>query len=435
MCKGINGKTCTNMDIVSDGLCQKCLDIKNSKKELKKGEKTGVKTGKDCPIHTILEVQEITFSGNHTVKKDTLGDFDSTEWIKGRKSPQILSQLQSPVCYTRNKKVKIKAKFEVTTKPSKAETVKIKGKGVFDGKTLEWESDVNVTPSSKEVTTSEMESNKTLPDKVACYDTANIVWQMNPAKTGWSGAGNSQHLFYVTLGDPTGTPAYWTLLDVSCRAANGQTSEQKVVSKVFEPLKASIGDGKGIKRKWDDTKLTYWKPGNTKATNTQQLLAQSDGSGQCGSWAEFLIDMYKVHGINTGHKVIVEVNKTLAPSGYFFLVKNWIFNEPPISTPDSFTHKRGIECVEATGIPGQGNDNPNSVFANHFIVKSLTTKKLYDPSYGAGPFSNKKEWEKAAIDGLSDKNTPRMAGYHKDKRKDTEPVLLTYRDQVTHKNL
>lgn len=346
-----------------------------------------------CPLHSKIEVQEITFSDNHIVEKDTLGNFGSPEWIKGRNAND-----QSPACYTRNKRVKIKAKFKVTTKPSQSEIVKIKGSCIFDSKTLEWESDVNVAPSSNEITTSEMTSNTTLPDHVACYDLANITWQTNPANIGWSGAGTSSHLLYVTLGDPNGTPAYWTLLDVSCRAAHGQTSEPKVVSKVFEPLKTSVGDGNGLKRKRDGKELTYYKdaihtPG-ASVFSTYDLLHRSDGTGRCGAWARFLVDMYKTHGI-TGGQVIGVVPDSSEPE--VFLVNNCTFHEPH-SLPAPFTHVGHSECKKDPGIKGQGKDNPQFLFGDHALVKYSTD--TYDPSYGVGPKPDLRSWEIGAIAGL-----------------------------------
>jgi len=394
----------------------------------KKPKEPSKKKEQKCQRHAALTIHEITFRDNHVVEKDTDGNFDKPEWVNGRNPND-----QAPACYTRKKKVQLTAVFNVTTKPSSRETVKIKGSATFDGVTLEWTGKVTVNPSDDQVGNVRMKSNNKLPNQVAYHDTVAITWQMNPANTGWSGAGNSDHLFYITLGDPSGTPAYWTLLDVSCRAANGQTTEAGVVDPVSRVFNNHLGDGSGIIRKRDNTRLTYWNPDTTTAMDTRALLARPDGSGQCGSWAEFLIDMYKVQGINTGHKVIVFLNTSIVPLSSAFLVKNWTFNEPPVSTANSFTHIWGTQCVEANGIPGQGNDNPPGAFENHFIVKSLTTNRLYDPSYGAGPFLDKQEWENAAIDGLAASTTKR-AGYHKAKRAPADPVLLLYRDQATGLN-
>lgn len=343
-----------------------------------------------CPLHSKLEVQEITFSGNHIVEKDTLGNFGSPEWIKGRNAND-----QSPACYTRNKKVKIKAKFKVTTKPSQAETVKIKGSGIFDSKTLKWESDVNVTPSSNEITTSEMTSNTTLPDHVACYDSANITWQMNPANIGWSGAGTSSHLLYVTLGDPYGVSPHWTLLDISCRVAHGKKDAEKVVERIIESFKKSIGKGNGLKRKRDDNELKYWARGYE--TGNKNLL-QGLPEGRCGNWSQFLLDMYRVHHITDGESIImVRSQLDFHSRDTGFLVKEWDFSTPgTLSVP--FTHKVLVECRMKHGIKAQGMDNSQPYFFDHVITKYKD--QFFDPSYGVGPFKNLMDYEKKAFAGL-----------------------------------
>jgi hypothetical protein len=295
------------------------------------------------------------------------------------------------VCYTRKTKVALAVKFQVTRKPTQAETVEIKGTASFDGAPLEWTGSVTVGPGDNEVTASGMTSNADLPDKVACYDTTSITWTHNPANTGWSGAGTSDHLFYLVLGNPTGTPAYWTLLDISCRAAHGETTEAGVIAKAYDPFK-----GRSLTRKRDGRGLTYWNPNTTTCTNTQQLLASADGSGQCGSWAEFLIDMYKCHGITSADKVVI-IHTLATRSTTGFLVKNWTFSGAG-SRPAPFTHKMGTECVEQPGIPGQRNPNPPPAFYNHFIVISGGT--FYDPSYGSNPVTTQSVWENGAIDGL-----------------------------------
>jgi hypothetical protein len=336
-------------------------------------------------VHAILSLKEVTFSGNHKIDQDTHGEFQPPEWLAGRAK-------QWPVCYTRTKKVKLKAKFEVMAPPTATETVKIKGVAKLGTATLEWTTSVSVAPSAKEVTTPELTSSAALPNHVACYDLAQIQWEAEPAGDHVYLAGASENVMYVTLGDPSGTPAYWTLLDISCRAAHGATSAAKLIQEAFEPF-----TGRALTRKYDGRGLTYWVPGNTRATNTALLLARGDGGGQCGSWAHFLIDMYQCHG-ESAMKVMVVVtlqhhlNETAG-----FLVKNWSFKGKG-SYPPPMSHEMGTECVSLPGVAGQRNPDPPPAFYNHFIVVALA--KIYDPSYGSAPVSKTLDWENASIDGL-----------------------------------
>ncbi len=360
-------------------------------------------------IHATLAIKEIRFAGNHVVEKDTLGNFSSPEWVEGRAT-------QHPVCYTRNTSVRLTAKFNVVRHPGRTETVAVRGRFTYHTTTLEWTANVSVNTSATEVSTPAMTSSAPIPNFVACYDSTDIRWEYNPASTGWAGAGNSRNVIYATLGAPSGTPAYWTLLDISCRAAAGRIDAASVVAGVFVPFVS-----RSMRRKRDNHLLTYWNPDTTTVTNTRELLQSADGSGQCGSWAHFLLDMYRVHGIAAGDKILIVRGLGSAPG---FLVKNWRFNHPPPSSATSFTHARGTECVELPGIPGQSNANPPPAFENHFIVRYAGT--YYDPSYGAGPYANPLAWENAAIDGLTQGG---RAGY--DKALNTTTRLLRFYDLTT----
>jgi hypothetical protein len=258
---------------------------------------------------------------------------------------------------------------------------------------LEWSGTITCNPGDTEVDTAELTSSGPLPNEVGCFDTANIEFYAASPGEAMSSAGTSRNTLYVTLDDPSGTPAYWTLLDISCRAAAGSTTQEAVVTRSFVPFTS-----RALTRKRDGSGLTYWNPDTTTATNTQLLLSSGDASGQCGSWSEFLIDMYKVHGITASEKVlVVRTIPDWQGSRAGFLVKNWNFVGAG-SQPAPFTHVMWTECVKQPGIPGQRNANPPPAFFNHFIVRSFG--KFYDPSYGGGPIAGHTEWEVGAIDGL-----------------------------------
>ena len=57
------------------------------------------------------------------------------------------------------------------------------------------------------------------------------------------------------------------------------------------------------------------------------------------------------------------------------------------------------EVKDKPGIPGQNNANPKSTFANHIVVE--IGGKIYDPSYGTGPFNNLLAWEDASVAGFT----------------------------------
>jgi hypothetical protein len=359
--------------------------------------------------HSVLSIRKVVFSANHPVDRDARGPFPAPEFLSRRLA-------QWPVCYTRNKNIKLTATFTVMAPPTATETVKVKGVARLGTATLEWTDSVSVSPGSTEVTTGELNSSAALPNQVACYDPAVIEWEFEPPGVPAGQAGNSDNLMYVTLGDPNGTPPYWTLLDYSCRAAAGSTNAYQLVTRAFSPFSS-----RDMTRRYDDTGLTYWNPISSKkgpnARSTRQLLLNGNGtlpnggSGECGSWADFLIDMYKVHG-ETGVKIIViknvpEYNASVGG----FLVKNWGWRATG-SLPAPYTHTWGVECVSRPpyGIPGQRQPNPPPAFRNHFIVEAMG--QWWDPSYGGGPFASQLEWERVAIEGLY-AEPPLRCGYPK----------------------
>jgi hypothetical protein len=53
--------------------------------------------------------------------------------------------------------------------------------------------------------------------------------------------------------------------------------------------------------------------------------------------------------------------------------------------------------VDESGVKGQGNPDPLAVFGDHALVD--IGGKIYDPSYGTGPFDSLVKWEDASVDG------------------------------------
>jgi hypothetical protein len=363
-----------------------------------------------CPQirHAAIRIKQLEFAGNHVVECDTYGDFPRPEWLDTR------TTMQSPVCETCGRAVRFTPTFYVTTPPTQTETVQIRAVAAWRSVIMNWTGNVTVSPSDAEVTAAQLTSDVALPNCVDCVDPFETSWGMNPAGQGWNSAGTTSNILYVVLGDPAnGKPPYWTLLDVSCRAAALQTTDTGVISAVYAPLR-----NRQITRKRDNTGLTYWGTApnydQTGAMSTPMLLRAQNASGQCGSWANFLLDMYQVHGITRGRKI------ALARSAQFwrgngtvaFLVKYWRFNTPPASSPNDWTHILYQQCVLVQKAPGQRNTDPPPWFWNHYIV--WIDNVYYDPSYGSGPFNSQSDWENASMDGLIDTRArPMMAGFDK----------------------
>jgi hypothetical protein len=142
--------------------------------------------------------------------------------------------------------------------------------------------------------------------------------------------------------------------------------------------------------------------------------------GRCGGWAQFMEDSFKTQGIPAKSQGLGQLpGFTTGPAGsQFMLIKNWTFGTPSgagnfpylmeVQELSKGTTQLGLlflkkEFDDAPGAPGQSNPNPPGWFnvGDHSIV--AYKGKIYDPSYGTGPFDNFKQWEKASLDGYGKK--------------------------------
>ena len=346
-----------------------------------------------CPCCAVLAIQELTFSGNNVVENDTTGNFPSPEWVNGR-----AQAAQSPVAYARNHRVAFSAKFRVTTPACRAgETIDVRGTATFGSASLEWTGSTTVNPGDPDATVS-LTSNNPLPNQVGIFESSDITWQVNRCSGGWVAAGTTRNLIYVTLGDPSGSPSYWTLLDISCRAAAGRSNENDFVTASFVPYRSHIGNGNGFRRKRDGVELTYYKFGaGTSGSGVyacSDLLNRGDGTGRCGAWADFLVAMHQVHGVTSS-----AVFGVVPISARLLIVKNCTFSGAGTLAPPE-THIGNSECLKITGIFGQGKNNPQFTFQDHALVQHATG--IYDPSYGVGPTADLRTWETGGIAGIGD---------------------------------
>ncbi len=385
-------------------------------------------------VHARLQLKSVTYSGGVDIDNDTFGNFPAPHFLVGRAadaSRRVQRPAQFPYAITRATRLSVMAVFDVVQHPTAAESVSIDAEAVIAGTTLRFRGSVTVNPSDTEVTTATLASDADLPDTVLKVDPFTIAWFQTPCDVARHPAGSSTNTLYITLAAPTTAPLYWTLLEISCAAAPGETTAAGLRSRSYAALQT-----RAIKRKRDNHDLTYWNPDTTTAYNTRLLLAAADGSGQCGSWAEFLVDMWKSHGDNTGHKVGIAqsidawLNSRAMP---LFLVKNWRFNPPHPTNPRTFHYEFEVKCLEQPGGPGQNSPNPPPHFLNHFIVTA--GGDFYDPSYGSPVVSAKLAWENASIDGLGNGNYQR--GNHGGYRKSdlSAEQLLEFVDLVTSTRL
>ncbi|MBU1700623.1 MAG: hypothetical protein KJ970_11710 [Candidatus Eisenbacteria bacterium] len=359
----------------------------------------------------LLEIEELTFAGGHTVNCDTVADFDNI-WNRNRVDPMsplpgAVNTVHSPLCYTRNQRIRITARFNVATAPTEQEQVTVRGSADFKGTRLRWEKiNVAVGPADAAVTVANMDSDVSIPNQVYFYENLKIAWEIVGPDGVTRSAGQTKHQIYALLNDPVvGTPIYWTPLHLSCQSAKGRTTQNDLVTYAYKPLQKTTGDGKGLSRRRDGKKLTYWGRGldSPAIFTTQDLLQNSEpdgitATGRCGSWARFFIDMCKMHGVNALQLIaVIPKDPNVA-----FLVQKCKFKGKG-TWPSDFSHLAGRGkqlCTKMTGVAGQGKTNPTFTFCDHALVRY--GGEIYDPSYGLQPYPSEKAWEDAAIAGIGD---------------------------------
>ena len=350
----------------------------------------------------LLKIKQITFQC-HEVLNDGVAEigvaFDKM-WKKGRAVPAVNTKaatVQSPICFTATKKIKITAVFDVTLKATDDETVSVKADLGFG----EIKADVAVGAGAATATMALTESTKALPDVVDCDDAWTIPWtHVLEDKATWVDADSSTHLLYVLYKDPL-KEIYFTQLDISCRAAKGKNTEADVVEASFAPYKTHTGDGNGFPRKGDGLRLSYYKTGYNIAADattwtTRGMLGSAEATGRCGGWVQFLLHMWAIHGISSATQRWYI--RATAPSEHNdqlrFQVKNLTFQAATLV--GLYTHD-GRKTTKLDGVPGQGKTNPQFDFGDHVVTKY--NGKIYDPSYGLGNTSDK-AYLAAALDGI-----------------------------------
>ena len=249
-----------------------------------------------------------------------------------------------------------------------------------------------------------LQSNTTLPDVVACYDTFDIAWEAALDGATFFPAGVSSNRMYVTLDDPLGRRLE-SFFDISTRAAHGADSVQSAIAALWagfadlhvENVRGEVlGYYRGVLCASDCT--VYEAQGLVMYLN-----------GQCGSWADLLMQCLRTLGISGSEWITIEpiiYNHGLLVRTYKF---DGVGTSGCSSLPYTFNSPCGgpywpddPECTDDVGLAGQDNPNPASYFSRHFIVK--INGRFYDPSYGAGPFTGTTNeanlaWEQAGIDG------------------------------------
>ena len=348
-----------------------------------------------------------------------------------------------PCAFASDTKVRVTAKFEGC--PDGVVYVKGDGPANYD---LPTKLLVNGIYEATELTT------KFAASKIDFFENFEIKWYFGATANGpWMEAGTSFNPLYVIR--PVEAPDmdfYHTLLYYGCKYGKGHTTDVAIVdntyNKVFVPKK--------LLRRDEPTKvdgMSYWGLDNPQNTDycwtTSALLRYEDG--RCGAWADFMLQMLKVQGIDSKiggiypikklYEGSIEYTNFLAKVDLFygveklnfiihlltakngvefipdcFFVKEWNFlNNSPfylwdyeyepykLNTPPGpilLSNNNMLKQVNLLGTSSQNNSDPQSTFKDHAVV--IYNEKLFDPSYGLiVPFGgiDQNQYEQKAMSG------------------------------------
>jgi len=208
--------------------------------------------------------------------------------------------------------------------------------------------------------------------------------------TVWVYMGSTSHTVYVVRAQPFRDMAlpWQKVLDYSCVWAEGQTT----AAGTFDAIWDKIDD-------LNATDMKYWgaTPLPPEAGTTKWLLKNKDGS--CGAWARFFDDLCACQRITAAWKIIDPKPTSPYPGHAYlgFIVCEINFGPMRFNDDPPFRYRLSEIDVSPEGILGQGRETPSvKCFDDHVV--NVYDGKIYDPSYGTGPYDDLHAWEEEAIE-------------------------------------
>ncbi len=313
-----------------------------------------------------------------------------------------------------------------------------------------------VSPTGNQLVVKNLTADNALPDTVNNFQMA-IQWTVTHDAMTYN-AGISTIPIYLAYAAP-GFPAYLTLEALTSTAAANQNTEANVFNNIWTNMFSASGPSAlAIHPQQlnpvtgavtaDPHILQYWTPWtlandylfldrapSCSHLSTPQLLESL--VSRCGDWAEFFANTLAVQGIKSvvpvgiddGGPVLGALPAFPAPSPRLgqsitrvMLIKNWTFAGPATGADPKFPYLTtdtvnlgaggdpvpgtgvlgaGPEFDDAAGVPGQNDPNPPGWFGYGDHAVDTYNGKVYDPSYGIGPFPNIAAWAQQALAGFA----------------------------------
>lgn len=367
-----------------------------------------------------VEVKEVEFHGNQTVKKDDgSGDYEGVDWRDVSNPSDGDAEDQGdqkwPVCYIKGDTIGVTAKLKCPGPNGMSVRVRAKAKGSKLKSVAEDELIIgpssSITISNGEINVPLIEGASPINGSMVNYiENMQMTWELSvDGGANWHEVGKSKHPFYALYGQPIqAEKLYHTVLHLACSKPGAATWNQ-----VVENVWANFS-GPGNVKAWNassrafDVSLQYYRENiiqQNAATTTEGLLTEQNG--QCFAWMKLFLDCLKIHGEPTSRAI--QVNAGADDGDFILIIKNWILAEGspqpsrinfPTDFPDTSCSNGNAQYgnwISDTGILGQNTGTPYvKVFGGHAIAQYGST--YYDPSYGV-TYVSEQDFENKSIDG------------------------------------
>ncbi len=363
------------------------------------------------PLPSITTLQ---YTNSQALWMDRAGDsapvaMPNTVWTQSASFPSVFKSAD---------KINATATFGITPLTVALSGARIEGS--VDSLGLLVASGVNIPAGATSITVN-LTGNTAFPSSTtAHYSPLGVTWNFSPAGQACSsgrsvceGAGSTSSEIYVTLAAPSGlSESVMPLTAVVLAIGNGGATTQTTAFQSTWQQFAGPANVYG----WDGRPLYYYEPGvgfKGCATSSVGLLTSATGSGQCGSWANLLMDALAVNGIMSSFTQIQPTDQS------WMLVNSWTFGTGSSLYPAPYHWNLALpiesggspgmvpvapgsvfgDLTSLSTLPGQNTAPPSEkVFTKHFIVQvpSSLGAGYYDPSYGV-TYLNNCDFESKAV--------------------------------------
>jgi len=361
---------------------------------------------------------------------------DATQWKDCERFPDAKTDKNWPFVATAGTHLKIENAVIAIRRDGgrPLRDAAVTGTASFGGRALRWKTRATLDERDGVLETGPMTSDRKLPDRVARRMT--IRWKVKAGGRAYA-VRNSTHPLYVVHAKPTATP-WLSLVDLTSRAADGKTTTADVFEAIWfefesraihpralDPVTGGVSVERDVLRYWtpwtllDDYIALSGLMTCPKNAGTAGIL--KDRVGRCGSWAPFFSDALGVQGLAATPRSVRSFPDapTGPPGARLMLIKTWTFSGPPrpgadpsfpfqteINIPDAGPRSFGAlrQALDAPGVAGQGREavpNPPGWFAVGDHALAIYDAKIYDPSYGSGPFDDIRAWALASLAGYA----------------------------------